>query len=141
MNRDVLFEEDDVFMRLNENDVLVSVETRDAEELNLTGCDVKGIGPESCKDMKNLSRVIIPEGVLEIGMQSFYGCPIEKLELPHSLSTVGSQAFWGIKTDIIQYAGSKSDFLAVIQNSGGDIFGKSVVLNCCDGDLSLDYGK
>ena len=143
MNKSLL-KEDDIIMRLDEDNVLVSVESRDAEELNLTGCDIKGIGPEACKDMKKLSRVIIPEGIVEIGERAFYGCPIEELAIPHSLIKVGPDAFVGIRTHKVQYAGTECDFFTIINSSGFDIFGKSVIVECENGDLSygpLNYGK
>lgn len=133
-----------IIMRCNEKKELVSVDSREAEEVNLTGCDLIGVCSEAFKDMSKVKCLIVGEGIREIGEKACYDCPIEELELPRSLTKIGAQAFFGIRTKFVKYSGTIDDWFEVIRNSGFDIFGHNVILQCTDGELSfgvLDYAK
>lgn len=139
-----LIAKDDIIMRLNDKNELISVENHEVKEVNLTGCEITAIAPEAFKDMKKLTHLIVGEGVREICEKAFWGCPLEELELPRSLKKIGPQAFGRIRTNFVRFSGSIDDWLEITRTSGFDIFGRNVILQCTDGDLSygpLDYGK
>ncbi len=46
----------------------------------------------------NVKEVIIPEGVLAIGIYTFQSSGIEKITLPKSLISIGCSAFWSCKS-------------------------------------------
>lgn len=53
-------------------------------------------GWDSCK---NISEIIISEGVTSIGYNAFYECEnLESVTLPNSLKVIGSNAFFGCKS-------------------------------------------
>ena len=41
----------------------------------------------------NKTNVVVPDGVLKIGVQAFYSCGISKITLPTGLTSIGSSAF------------------------------------------------
>jgi len=123
-------------MQINKKKELIAVDNREAEEVNLTGYEITAIESEVFK-CKKLTRLIVGEGVRVIGEECFFGCPLEELELPRSLTKVGAKAFWGIRTNFVKYSGTIDDWFEVIRNSGFDFFGGTVILQCADGDLSF----
>ena len=49
--------------------------------------------------LKPMKRVIMPEGVKEIGAEAFWMCEqLESINLPESLVTIGEEAFTGCKS-------------------------------------------
>ncbi len=95
-------------------------------------------------DKNEIISVVVGEGVREIAKKAFWGCPLEELELPGSLRKIGPQAFGGIRTNFVRFSGSIDDWLEITRTSGFDIFGRNVILQCTDGDLSygpLDFGE
>ena len=124
-------------MQINKKKELIAVDNREAEEVNLTGYEITAIESEVFKGMKKLTRLIVGEGVRVIGQEACFGCPLEELELPRSLTEVGAKAFWGIRTNFVKYSGTIDDWFEVIRNSGFDFFGGTVILQCADGDLAF----
>ena len=122
-------------LQCNKKRELIAVNNREAEEVILTGCQLTAIGSEVFKVLKKLTRLVIGEGV--IGQEACFGCPLEELELPRSLTEVGAKAFWGIRTNFVKYSGTIDDWFEVIRNSGFDFFGGTVILQCVDGDLTF----
>ena len=54
---------------------------------------VKTIDQQAFYQCKNLTSVVFPEGLKELGQSAFNGCNIENLVLPESLTKAGKQAF------------------------------------------------
>lgn len=60
----------------------------------IDGLPVTMIGEEAFKDCKNITSVIIPEGVTEIGADAFYGCKnLSSVVIPTSLTYLSRECF------------------------------------------------
>lgn len=65
-------------------------------ELFTFGDDVKVIPKSICKNMNNLTSIIIPNGVTSIADEAFYGCTgLTSITIPDSVTNIGSGAFNG----------------------------------------------
>lgn len=54
------------------------------------------LGVRCCANMKNLTKIVIPEGVTKIPSFMFEGCEsLEEIDLPNSIVEIGSNAFKG----------------------------------------------
>lgn len=52
--------------------------------------------------IKNITAITLNEGLIEIGEMGFFNCSkIKELELPASLTTMGSNAFWNIGIKVV----------------------------------------
>ena len=59
------------------------------------GIAVTQILAEGFKDLVNLQQIILPEGLLEIKDNAFYGCySLENVSLPSTLTSIGRYAFY-----------------------------------------------
>ena len=137
-------DEDDTIMEVNTNNELIKIHTPNIKELVLDGNNITAIAPLACSQLPNLQRLIIGDGISTIGSEVCLGCQLDELELPRSLTKIGAKAFCGIRTNFVKYSGTTDDWFEVIRNSGFDLFGKTVILQCSNGDLSfgpLDYDK
>lgn len=64
------------------------------------------------------TSIVIPEGVKEIGRQSFYWCTsVKEITIPKTLQIIGDRAF-GLNTSLSKFIleGGKSDYLEVVGN-------------------------
>lgn len=62
-----------------------------------------------CIDLKS---VVIPEGVKSIGWKAFSGCKnLKELTIPESLNNIKGKAFRFTDIEIINYGGTKKDFI------------------------------
>ena len=60
------------------------------------GIAVTQILAEGFKDIVNLQQIILPEGLLEIKDNAFYGCySLGNVSLPTTLKSIGEYAFYG----------------------------------------------
>lgn len=87
---------------------------------------------------KNITEVIIPEGVMMIGSMAFAGCAkLTKLHLPKSLVSLGHTAFFGTAIEEITYAGTVAQWQAVEQNPNWLSKARAATLHvhCLDGDV------
>ena len=62
------------------------------EELGLSE-SVRVIGASACKGCRSLRRVVIPEGVVELGAEAFMDTALESIHIPASLEKIGENAF------------------------------------------------
>ena len=61
----------------------------------IEGCPVKKLDDEAFKGNTDITRVIIPDGVTEIGNMAFWGCSeLVSVTVPDSVTTIGSKAFY-----------------------------------------------
>ena len=67
-------------------------DNNDIESVIIPG-SVKTIGDRAFHKCKNLTNVVLPEGLKELGYSVFYGCGLENVVLPESLVKAGSSAF------------------------------------------------
>lgn len=63
-----------------------------AETLTIPGC-VKEIGAGAFEYNRTLESVCIPESVVTIGSNAFYGSDLQSLHIPESVIGIGGQAF------------------------------------------------
>lgn len=75
-------------------------------------CDYAFIG---CKKLKTL---ILPDGLLSIGVKSFVNTNIKKLTIPSSVKTIGQCAFWGCKR--LKWITMPGDFKFVYEENEPD---------------------
>ena len=75
-------------------------------------CDYAFIG---CKKLKTL---ILPDGLLSIGVKSFVNTNIKKLTIPSSVRTIGQCAFWGCKS--LKWITMPGDFKFVYEENEPD---------------------
>ena len=102
---------------LDDNNLAVGDPTIEVDELTLgrgclgirpnglNGCKAKtlvlpktclNLGARCCANMKNLTKVVIPEGVTKIPTFMFENCiNLEEVDLPNSVIEIGSNAFKG----------------------------------------------
>ncbi len=92
---------DNEFYRVNVTDTAILIECTPigdvyevASEIN--GIPVSGIGDEIFKNNKELTSVILPEGLTNIGAYAFYNCSaLVSVHMPSSVTNIGKFAFWG----------------------------------------------
>ena len=59
------------------------------------GEDIETIPPYVCKEMREISEIIIPDGVISIGRHAFNYCTgIQSINIPKGVTTIGSAAFF-----------------------------------------------
>ena len=59
------------------------------------GEDIETIPPYVCKEMREVSEIIIPNGVISIGRHAFNYCTgIQSINIPKGVTTIGSAAFF-----------------------------------------------
>ena len=59
------------------------------------GEDIETIPPYVCKEMREVSEIIIPDGVISIGRHAFNYCTgIQSINIPKGVTTIGSAAFF-----------------------------------------------
>lgn len=79
----------------------------DAKEMIIPE-EIGGIKVTALKDNifirgKSLRKVVLPEGLEEIGEKAFYNCTaLEEINLPETLICIGSKAFWGVAAQNLQ---------------------------------------
>lgn len=144
-NLDLVAGKDDVIMRLDAENVLVSVDLKDASELNLVAeCGVEGIGPDACKNLKHLRKLFA--AVNWIGKNAFANCSeLNEIHLSDSVSRIEEGAFAGVPAKFVEFDGSSDQWLDLIRNSNwAKAFDYTVIVHCSDENLSygpLDYGE
>ena len=65
----------------------------DADSIDLSGTNVRHIGENAFGYSLNLTRVVFPESLVEIGREAFKACPLKEIVIPDSVESIGSQAF------------------------------------------------
>jgi hypothetical protein len=60
----------------------------------IDGYNVVAIGDNAFDDCYSVSSVIIPNGVISIGKEEFYNCPLRSIVIPESVKVIGSSAFF-----------------------------------------------
>ena len=70
------------------------------------------------EDLYSVTKVIIKEGVKELGNSCFYDCEkLQEVYLPKSIKYIGNECFYGVKEDcVIYYAGNEDSLNAVQKN-------------------------
>lgn len=140
-NLDVVVEKNDVILRLNSEHILVSVESREIPELNLAAeCKIEGIGPEACRDMKELRNLFAD--VKWIGRRAFSGCSqLEAIHLSDTVSRIDEGAFAGVPAKFVQFDGTSEQWLDLIRNSKwAKAFDNTVIVKCANNE-DLSYGE
>ena len=140
-NLDVVVEKNDVILRLNSEHILVSVDSKYASELNLDAeFQIEGIGPEACRDMKELRNLFAD--VKWIGKESFAGCSqLEEIHLSDSVSRIDEGAFAGVPAKFVQFDGTSEQWLDLIRNSKwAKSFDNTVIVKCANNE-DLCYGE
>lgn len=79
----------------NDKTATVVKYTGDAAEITLSveGYTVTKIADNVFENNEKLKRVILLDGMLEIGYRAFYDSDIESITIPNSVTTIGAQAF------------------------------------------------
>ncbi|MBQ8425446.1 MAG: leucine-rich repeat domain-containing protein [Clostridia bacterium] len=72
--------------------ILVNAINEDISSCNIHE-NTKFIFNNAFRNCKNLKEIILPNGLIEIGEQSFYGTSISKLTLPNSVKVIKKGAF------------------------------------------------
>lgn len=79
---------------LNRDDADVFYSLTNIEEIDMSEASLDAIPTESFYSRQHLRKVILPEGLVEIGDRAFRYCPqLSEVYLPVSLSTIYSRAF------------------------------------------------
>lgn len=70
------------------------------------------------EDLYSVTKVIIKEGVKELGNSCFYDCEkLQEVYLPKSIKYIGNECFYGVKEDcVIYYAGNEDSLNAIQKN-------------------------
>ena len=78
------------------------------------GSDITGIGDALFYNMKNLTELTIPEGVLTIGNQNFYNSGLKVINLPSTLEQINELSFYLGNTPIeeINVAEGNDNFIS-----------------------------
>ncbi len=83
--------------------------------------DVTKIGHGAFESCRSLKSIKIPEGVTRIESETFLGSGIQKIEIPSSVTYIGSYAFNVTLQDeqcIIYFDGTTSEWNAILKNFG-----------------------
>ena len=83
---------DDVLYNFAQTELIVSAKTKTGKFIVLE--DVKKINEFAFHDCKNITEIVLPNGLKEIGQAAFWGCTnMTSINIPTSLTTLGSDAF------------------------------------------------
>lgn len=83
---------DDVLYNFAQTELIVSAKTKTGKFIVLE--DVKKINEFAFHDCKNITEIVLPNGLKEIGKAAFWGCTnMTSINIPTSLTTLGSDAF------------------------------------------------
>lgn len=108
----------------------------DLETITIPG-NISIIPEAAFADCSQLRKVILEEGVKEIGYKSFSACTnLEELHLPKSLEKIELNAFLDVYSlNNVYYNGTKDEFKRTTFNVSLD---EAIeVIRCIDGDLKL----
>ena len=95
-----------------------------------------GSNPAAFANVKYLENVIISEGVTLIDWWAFSGSSINTLELPKSLESIGSKAFYECNSlEEIKYAGTRDEFRTITKGHYWIYFTKTPIIKvvCTNG--------
>lgn len=77
------------------NNYLISVDEKTKGEFVVRD-DTKLIADGAFRDCKELTKIVIPEGITDLGHSTFYGCELlTDVILPDTLNEIGKSFFWG----------------------------------------------
>ncbi|MBR3963414.1 MAG: leucine-rich repeat protein [Oscillospiraceae bacterium] len=68
----------------------------------IDGKPVKSIHDKALQGLKEVTTIILPEGITDIGKNAFSGCGITDITLPGSIETIGNGAFSGCALERIE---------------------------------------
>ena len=117
---------------VNNNSNVIRVENcpnlKKVKTLNYTACVFE--------NFKKLEDVIIPQGIERIDNYAFRFCDsLKTINLPDSITYIGSQAFRFTSVKDVYYAGTKAEWENVTLY--GEVFDPGTVIHCSDGDYDL----
>ena len=96
-------------------DVRVVIARKDPE----TGLTVTSIGANAF-ETRTVTEIVIPDTVTEIGDEAFKDCKkLKRIDLPASLTKLGSCVFPGSDDLTLYYAGTKAQLETLLANSAG----------------------
>lgn len=81
------------------------VPLRRLEYLKIGG-KVRNIRNGLCQDMASLKTVVLPDGLITIGNNSFKDCDVKYINIPESVTTIGDWAFRGCQWDSLYIGAS-----------------------------------
>lgn len=76
------------------------------------GKNVKTIGKQAFRDCMNITELVLPEGLTEIGDYAFWNCGLVNVTIPKSLKTVGDYSF-SKSLKKVYYNGSAADWAKI----------------------------
>ena len=88
----------------------------------------------------SLTNVVIPEGVTNIGSDTFYECrSLTSVVIPASVTSIGVSAFWGCPNlTSITYNGTKAQWAAITKGSSWNYnVPTTTKVQCTDGETTM----
>ena len=65
----------------------------------------------------NISKIVLPSHLTDIGYRCFYGCPLEEITLPESMTRIENYAFYNCDLTSIELPSSVKPSILVTSNS------------------------